>query len=109
MSDDGFLEGPSDTIILLVDFRGDVQGVGFRDFVRREADRRKLEGWVRNRTDGSVEAVFRGEKRLIEDMLAVCREGPPAARVESIRGYGTDPEVFELRPAGVRFAVLPTA
>lgn len=60
---------------------GRVQGVGFRAWVADEAYRRHLRGWVRNCTDGSVEAEFAGPRAQVDDMLAACRTGPPAARV----------------------------
>ncbi|MFQ5693588.1 MAG: acylphosphatase [Nitrospinota bacterium] len=59
---------------------GRVQGVGFRWSARREAARRGLSGWVRNRPDGSVEAVAEGDD--VEGFLAWCKKGPPAARVD---------------------------
>jgi len=64
--------------------RGRVQGVGYRAFVEDTALRFGLEGWVRNRHDGSVEAVFSGDDDLVERMIVACRRGPPAARVEAV-------------------------
>ncbi len=64
--------------------RGQVQGVGFRVSLRDEAVRLGLSGWVRNRRDGSVEAVVRGERPAVEAMIAWARRGPPAAHVESV-------------------------
>lgn len=63
---------------------GRVQGVCFRAWTQEEAERRGLDGWVRNRADGTVEAVFAGDDVLVDDMLQACRAGPPAARVEHI-------------------------
>ena len=63
---------------------GRVQGVRYRAWTEKEASRRGLRGWVRNRTDGSVEAVFAGERMQVEAMLEACRIGPPAARVTDI-------------------------
>ena len=63
---------------------GRVQGVGYRDWTRREAVARGLGGWVRNRRDDSVEAVFGGEDSHIDSMLLALRVGPPAARVKQI-------------------------
>jgi acylphosphatase len=81
---------------------GRVQGVGFRAFVEREALRRGLRGWVRNRRDGSVEAVFSGSPDTVDEMLAACRRGPRSSRVDGV----------EIAPAneGVAssFTVLPT-
>jgi acylphosphatase len=63
---------------------GTVQGVGYRYFVRSNAKKLGLTGWVRNAEDGGVEAVFSGEKEIIEKMLALCRQGPMLAEVEHI-------------------------
>ena len=81
---------------------GRVQGVGFRAFVEREAKSRGLAGWVRNRRDGSVEAVFAGEAEDVESMIAACHRGP---RLSLVRGLRQAPH-----PAGEwkDFAVLPT-
>jgi acylphosphatase len=64
--------------------RGRVQGVWYRSWTVQEATRRGLAGWVRNRMDGTVEALFHGHAAVVDDMLAACRRGPPAAWVESI-------------------------
>ena len=64
---------------------GRVQGVGFRDFVQREAAARELDGWVRNRRDGSVEAVIVGKAMDVDAMVAAVREGPPSARVVDVQ------------------------
>ncbi|MCD0483998.1 acylphosphatase [Streptacidiphilus sp. ASG 303] len=81
---------------------GLVQGVFFRDACRRTAVGHGVAGWVRNRADGGVEAVFEGPAERVEQLLAWVRHGPPAARVDRV-------EVAEEEPAGaVGFAVLPT-
>lgn len=67
-----------------VSITGRVQGVGYRAFVERAAIRLGLRGWVRNRRDGSVEAVFSGEGEAIEAMLAECRKGPRLAVVADV-------------------------
>jgi acylphosphatase len=64
--------------------RGDVQGVFFRDTCRREAQSRGVTGWVRNRSDGAVDAVFEGEPDAVDAMCSWCRQGPSYARVESV-------------------------
>jgi acylphosphatase len=64
--------------------RGRVQAVGFRDFVRREAESARLTGWVRNRPDGSLEIVAEGDPAALERLSARLREGPPLARVEAV-------------------------
>lgn len=63
---------------------GRVQGVGYRDWTVVEAAARGLEGWVRNRSDGTVEAVFAGPGPEVDGMIAACRIGPAAARVDRI-------------------------
>lgn len=63
---------------------GTVQGVGFRYFVRSNAKKLGLTGWVRNTEDGGVEAVFQGEGEKIEEMIGVCRKGPMLSEVEQI-------------------------
>lgn len=64
--------------------RGAVQGVGFRASTRARAVSLGLAGWVRNRGDGAVEAVFEGERDRVESMLDWCRRGPAGARVDGV-------------------------
>ena len=71
---------------------GRVQGVGFRDAMSREAERLGAAGWVRNRTDGSVEALAQGSAQAVEALLAWARRGPPAARVERLECGPPAPE-----------------
>ena len=82
---------------------GRVQGVGYRAFVEMHASTLNLSGWVRNRRDGSVEAVLQGPTTMVEDMLALCRAGPPGARVDRVEIKG------ERVGALQGFAVRPTA
>ena len=63
---------------------GRVQGVGFRAWTRREARRGGLRGWVRNRIDGSVEALLIGDEAAIEAMTEACRQGPGLAEVAAV-------------------------
>lgn len=72
--------------------RGDVQGVFFRDSTRREAVDAGVAGWVANRPDGSVEAVFEGAADGVERMVAFCRTGPGSARVDSLEVADEEPE-----------------
>ena len=65
--------------------RGDVQGVGFRYFLMREAQRLGLRGWVRNRDDGAVEFVAEGPRQDLERLLEAARRGPSQARVAEVR------------------------
>lgn len=94
--------------VLHLSIKGRVQGVGYRAFVEDEAAARGLEGWVRNRRDGSVEAVVSGEGEQIEGLIAACRKGPRSARVDSVDIGAAAPEVLNLRPPGQKFALLPT-
>jgi acylphosphatase len=63
---------------------GKVQGVYFRGFVRDEARRLGVNGYVRNMLDGRVEAVMEGEKEKVENLIALCRQGPPVSRVDKV-------------------------
>jgi len=72
-------------VTLHVQISGRVQGVGYRDAMRSEALARGIFGWVRNRRDGSVEAVVQGEAAALKTLLAWARRGPPAARVAEVR------------------------
>jgi acylphosphatase len=74
--------------------RGRVQGVFFRDSVRRQARTRGVSGWVSNRPDGAVEAVFEGEPDAVESLVEYSREGPRSAAV-------SDLEVVEEQPEGL--------
>ncbi len=69
---------------------------------------RKLEGWVRNRKDGSVEAVFAGPDDAVEAMIAKCQYGPGMARVESVDDKPDGRDALDSRQPGERFSVLPT-
>lgn len=82
---------------------GRVQGVGYRDWLVREATRLGISGWVRNRRDGSVEAVVAGEEAAVQALLSLCRRGPAMARVEDIE------ESFCELPEDRGFRRLPTA
>lgn len=86
-----------------VRIRGRVQGVGYRYWAERVAGELALSGWVRNRRDGSVEALFSGPADDVAQMLERCRDGPRSAEVTSV-------EVLEEGgPAPHGFDVLPTA
>ena len=67
-----------------VTVHGRVQGVFFRDTCERVATGLGVAGWVRNRTDGTVEVVAEGQREAIDGLLAWCREGPPRARVDRV-------------------------
>lgn len=70
---------------LRLEIDGRVQGVGFRWFVREAARRRGVAGWVRNRSDGTVELEVSGNEASLRELIAVLREGPPGARVDDVR------------------------
>ena len=91
-----------------VTIRGRVQGVGFRYWVEQEAMTRGLEGWVRNRSDGAVEALFAGPADVVVEMIGICRRGPPSARVEAVQEEPASPDALNLQRPGERFSVLPT-
>jgi acylphosphatase len=74
---------------------GRVQGVFFRDTTRRLAVSRGVAGWVRNRADGAVEAVFEGDAEAVESMLRFCRRGPERAAVERVEEHEEQPEELQ--------------
>jgi acylphosphatase len=82
---------------------GRVQGVGYREWLVREATRLGVQGWVRNRRDGTVEALVAGDEAAVQALLTGCRAGPAAARVTLIE------ESFADAPQEPGFRRLPTA
>jgi acylphosphatase len=82
--------------------KGRVQGVGFRAALRHEARKLGVSGWVRNRADGSVEAVLAGPPDAVDEMTALCHQGPSVARVTKV---SVSPEPDSLAPG---FRQLPT-
>jgi acylphosphatase len=97
-----------DDAIRQVTIRGRVQGVGYRAFVEHQARTLGLEGWVRNRRDGSVEALLAGPDAIVADMIEQCRRGPAYARVEAVEAEPANSDALNLRRAGEGFSVLPT-
>jgi acylphosphatase len=93
-------------ILRHVVIRGIVQGVGFRYWTRRSATARGLQGWVRNRGRDSVEAVFAGPEQAVAEMIALCRRGPEAARVDTVDEKPAEPDALDLRRKGERFSEL---
>lgn len=63
---------------------GDVHNVGFRSWVKHKAEKFDLRGWVKNNTDGTVEAVFEGDEHKIAEVLEDCKRGPPGSYVENV-------------------------
>ena len=78
---------------------GRVQGVWYRGWTVKTASALGLQGWVRNRRDGTVEAMFSGPTAAVEEMIQACRKGPPAARVDEI---DVSPSVDVLAQSGYR-------
>ena len=95
------------SVIRHVVIRGRVQAVGFRAWTEFAAQRHGVQGWVRNRRDGSVEAVFAGPAEAVAAMVADCRRGPPGARVDALDDREGTPDELAMR-RGMEFAVLPT-
>jgi acylphosphatase len=99
----------SERVIRRVVIRGRVQGVGYRDWTHHVAQGRGIEGWVRNRRDGSVEAVFAGSLDGVSGMIAACRNGPASSRVEWIEEHHGATSDLDLRRPNEGFSVLATA
>jgi acylphosphatase len=82
--------------------RGRVQGVWYRASTEQQARELGLRGWVRNRRDGSVEAVAEGEDEAVEALVRWCHQGPPLARVSEVERHDEEPaglgEGFDVRP-----------
>jgi acylphosphatase len=95
-------------VIRKVMIQGRVQGVGYRAWVEWEATARDLEGWVRNRRDGSVEALFAGDAETVAEMIALCRQGPPSAKVDAVKDEAVQSSELSLRYPGERFSMLTT-
>jgi acylphosphatase len=79
---------------------GRVQGVFFRDTARRRAEAAGVAGWIRNRSDGAVEAVFEGDPERVEEMVDFSRHGPSRAEVAKVEVIDEEPEGlsgFEIR------------
>jgi acylphosphatase len=91
----------SERVTLHLVIRGRVQGVGFRYALREEAVRLGLAGWVRNRRDGSVEAVVQGRAPEVEAMRRWAEHGPPSAQVDAVQATPAEGafEGFETRPS----------
>ena len=81
---------------------GRVQGVWYRGWTVEQAQRLGIRGWVRNRRDGKVEALFSGPAGAVDEMVSVCRGGPPLAHVVTITEFPAE------APGGEGFHALPT-
>lgn len=95
-------------IIRQVTIRGRVQGVGYRAWLAMTAQANGLDGWVRNRRDGSVEALLAGDQTVVTDMIAACHRGPSAARVDAVVVEEAGAALLAQRAAGERFSILST-
>lgn len=89
--------------------RGRVQGIGYRAWTEYTALEKGLAGWVRNRHDRTVEAVFAGTPEMVAEMVEACRRGPPGARVDALYDLEAGEELLTQRRAGELFSVLATA
>jgi acylphosphatase len=81
---------------------GHVQGVWYRSWTVETARRLGIDGWVRNRRDGSVQALFSGPDERVDEMLRLCSDGPPAAQVTSVEHIphdGSVPSGFRIKPS----------
>ncbi len=85
----------------LIRVYGRVQGVGFRQFIHDIAVQRSVTGWIRNSSDGSVEAMLQGRPADVGSVEAACRKGPALSRVDKVDCYPVDPDIhyetFEVR------------
>jgi acylphosphatase len=98
---------PGGRRVVRVQLKGKVQGVGFRFWIEREAIVRGIEGWVRNRSDGTVEAVFAGDPDAVASMVETCSNGPPHARVTGVEVHtASDEDIDNGRTPGASFDVL---
>ena len=94
---------PKKSTAVRVIVRGKVQGVWFRDWLTRKANQEGAGGWVRNRSDGSLEAVFHGDKATIEKMCQWAQKGPPLAKVTSL-----DKQPYDDHDVNMPFQQKPT-
>jgi len=94
------------TVTLHLRIAGRVQGVGYRYALHAEAQAGGISGWVRNRRDGTVEAIVQGSPQAVEKILAWVKRGPPAARVTEVSALAPQ---GELDQAYSGFEQLPTA
>ena len=98
----------ADTTAVRLVIHGWVQGVWYRGWTQDTAAALGLSGWVRNRRDGTVEVLLVGAPATVEAMIAHCRDGPPAARVDHIDRFPVPDEVRR-EHAGTTFEQRPTS
>ncbi|HEY0235434.1 MAG TPA: acylphosphatase [Afipia sp.] len=97
-----------DKVVRRVVVRGKVQGVGYRAWTQYKARRHGLDGWVRNRTDGTVEAVFAGPAEIVQAMIEACAHGPRLASVTGVDRFEASEAELALRGEPGGFVELPT-
>lgn len=85
------MSGDADSKTVQVRIEGRVQGVWYRGWALEQAKHLHLDGWVRNRADGSVEALFSGPPKAVDAMLSACWNGPPAAQVGDVSFHSAAP------------------
>lgn len=96
------MDKDDDVTTLRLRIEGEVQAVGFRYFAIVEARKQRIDGWVRNRSDGSVEALASGGTKAIEAFVAACMRGPPGAKVKNVDLHSAEPPTeqgFHRRPS----------
>jgi acylphosphatase len=103
MTSNSMMDGPQDAYRRTVTVRieGRVQGAFYRAWAQQAANRLGLDGWVRNRRDGSVEAAFSGPPAQVDAILKACADGPPDAAVEAVKVMhegGSIPPGFKVLP-----------
>ncbi|MDB5557467.1 MAG: acylphosphatase [Enterovirga sp.] len=101
-------DNTSGTTLLRVIVRGQVQGVGFRAWTQHQAELHGIEGWVRNLSDGSVEAMLAGPMDRIALMLKALQQGPQGSRVEAVEQFPASEAEFG-EPLSGRFEIRRTA
>jgi len=92
----------ADLTSLCLRIEGFVQAVGYRNHVIAEATRLGIDGWIRNRSDGTVEALVSGETKAVEAIVAACMRGPDGARVKDVELHNAEPpdeKGFHRRPS----------
>jgi acylphosphatase len=98
----------TDRAIVKLRIRGAVQRVGYRVWIERLCVAAVLDGWVRNRSDGSVEVVLAGPREAVVRIIESCRRGPTKAQVTNVDVAPCGEDELALRGPGVIFDVLPT-
>lgn len=95
-------------VIRHVFISGRVQGIGFRVWTERQALARGLEGWVRNRSDGRVEALFAGPAAAVASVIEALQKGPPLSTIERVDEREGHVLQLAAKPTAEKFALLPT-